>query len=534
MKIPRKKELLELQKKYQTDKKIGEVYGVPGRLVTYWRSKKNIGPYNKPKYSREKIMDIWERYGDDRLAGAELGISGPGFHQWRIKYAIKNKPTQLRMEQLELDFADFPSKTKSLRQETFARKLLARKAGLKTVEEGEVVTVEPDLMVAVDNVGLAIDQFYNSGNTKVFDQSKVAIILDYLLTSEPFNTANEHKKIREFAKKQGIMMFYDIGWGISQQVVIEEGLILPGQLAVGTNRHAAAYGCIGTYSTCVEPQTMANIWATGKIQLKVPPTTKIVINGHLHRGVTTSDIILKLSRDINKLAAGNRAVEFYGRTVSEMNVSRRITLTNFAIDAGAASAVVPFDDIIQKYLKKITKAKYKPVKADIDAGYENEIEFDVSYLTPLIGYDNNFKNIKPVEELAGKRIDHVVLGGCTNGRLEDLEIAALILRGRRIHRNTRMFIVPSSRKTCLEAIDKGYIRTFIESGCLVFNPSHHSCLNANHGMLAEGERALTTTCRNALTDDKDSNSPEIYVASPATAAATALAGRITDPRKYLH
>ena len=532
MKIPKKKELSELQKKYRTDKKIGEVYGVPGRLVAYWRSKKNIGSYNLPKYSREKIMDLWDRFGDDRLAGIELGISGPGFRRWRLQYGIKYKPAQLKMEQLELDFADLPGKTKSSRKETFIRKMLARKSGLKAVEEGETVTVEPDLAIAVDNAGPAIDQFYNLGNKKVIDQSKIAVILNHLQIPQLHALADEHKKIREFVKKQNITKFYDIGWGISHQVTLDEGLILPGQMAVGTDHYTAVYGCIGVFSTSIDPQEMAKVWATGKTQFTTPQTIKVIINGRPGAGVFTSDIIFNLSREINKYASYNKAFEFYGQAVVNMTVAQRITLTSFAIDAGAKLAIIPFDEITQRYLKKITKAKYKPITADIDAFYENEIEFDVSYLTPQVVCHNNYKEIKPVEEMAGKKIDHVVLGGCTNGRLEDLEIAASILRGRRIHRNTRMFVVPASRKTYLKAIDKGYISTLIESGCLVLHPSHCSCLSANNCMLADGERALTTSCRKSINCIKQ-NYSETYIASPATVAASALEGAITDPRKHL-
>ncbi|MCD6162671.1 MAG: 3-isopropylmalate dehydratase large subunit [candidate division Zixibacteria bacterium] len=536
MKIPRKKELLELQKKYRTDKKIGEVYGVPGRLVAYWRSKKKIGPYSQPKYSSERITDLWERFGDDRLAGIELGISGPGFRQWRLRYGIKNKPTQLKIEQLELEFLDMPSITKSTRKETFIRKLLARKAGLKTVEEGEIVAIEPDLVIASDNAGIAIDAFYNAGNTKVFNHAKIAIILNHLgslaeseIKSQ--NIAGEQKKIREFAKKQSIMMFYDVGCGMPHQVIIEEGLILPGQLTVGADQYIPSYGGVGAYSINIAISEMAKIWASGRIEQKIPESIKIVVNGNLSQGVAANDIILKLSREINKYAKSGKAFEFYGRAIMALTTSQRITLTNFTIAAGAGSAMVPVDEITQRFLKKITKAKYKLVKADFDAIYENEIETDVSFLSPQIVACGNIDDSKPVEELAGKQIDHVVLGGCTNGHLEDLEIAASILRGRRIHRNTRMMVIPSSRKTFLEAIDKGYISALVESGCLILNPSYDSYFSANNGMLADGERALTTTYNNISNKNKLKHS-EIYIVSPATVAASALEGAIADPRKY--
>lgn len=532
MKIPRKKELLELQKKYRTDKKIGEVYGVPGRLVAYWRSKKKIGSYNMPKYSRERIIDLWERFGDDRLAGTELGISGAGFRRWRIQYAIKNKPAQLKMEQLELDFAELPKKNKNSRKETFIRKLLAKKSGLKSVDEGEVVTVTPDLAIAIDNAGPIIDRFFEEGYTKVIDQSKIAIILNKLLIPDSDNTAEEHKKIRQFARKQGIMNFYDLGWGISHQVIIDEGLILPGQMAVGTDHHTAAYGSIGAFSANISSEDMVKVWISGKTIIQVPKTIKTMIHGNPAKGVFTSDIILKLSSEIKKTSAQNKTFEFCGSTVSAMSISQRITLTNFAVDAGAQTATTPFDDITQRFLKKITKAKYKPIYADNDATYENEIEFDASYLTPQVAFYDEYETVKPVEELRGKRINHIVLGGCTNGRLEDLQIAALILRGRRIHRNIRMFVVPASRKTYLDAVDKGYIHALVESGCLMLSPSHCSCISANTNMLADGETALTTTCRIPFNSNKSKNS-FTYVASPATVAASALEGAITDPRKYL-
>ncbi|MCP4583565.1 MAG: 3-isopropylmalate dehydratase large subunit [candidate division Zixibacteria bacterium] len=532
MKIPKKKELLELQKKYRTDRKIGEVYGVPGRLVAYWRSKKNIGPYSLPKYSRDRIIDLWERYGDDRLAGNELGISGPGFRRWRMEYSIKNKPPVLKMEQLELGFLDTPRSGKSSRRETYVQKIMAKKSGLKTVETGQVVDIAPDFVVAVDNAGSTISQFLSNGHTKVWDSSKIAVVLNHMPMSSEGNSADEQKKIREFVKKQGILTFYDIGWGISHQVIIEEGLILPGQLVLGTDHYAAAPGCIAAYSTKTTAAEMAEIWSTGRSKDCVSQTIRVNINGYLSRGVSTSDIILKLIRDISEVTANDKAVEFYGPSISAMTILQRFTLINLAIEAGIKSAVIPFDDVTARFIKKITKAKFKPIKADTDAAYDGEIEADISYLTPQVVYPNSFKHTTAVEEIAGKHINHVVLGGFTSGCLDDLEIAATILRGRRIHRDTRMMIIPGSRKTYLDAIDKGYIRTFVESGCLVLSPSYGACMGANQGMLAKGERALTTSKIKSVKTNGDRNH-EIYIASPATAAASALKGAITDPRQYL-
>jgi 3-isopropylmalate/(R)-2-methylmalate dehydratase large subunit len=532
VKIPKKKELLELQKKYRTDKKIGEVYGVPARLVAYWRSKKNIGAYNLPKYSREKIIDLWERYGDDRLAGRELGISGAGFRRWRKEYAINKKPAQLKMEQLELGFIDIVRPSKTSRRETVARKILARAANLKTVEVGQDIEIIPDMTIVVDNACQAIEQFKNGGGHKVWDSSKITIVLDSLSTSDTDHHADNQKLIREFVKKQGISDFYDIGWGISHQVVFEEGLVLPGQFVLSTDHYGASSGCIAAMSSKISFEQMGRLWSKGRINYQVPKTLRVTVNGHLSRGVSASDIIFKLSRDLAGYIEKDLVIEFNGQAVSSLPISQRFNFVNLAVEIGATSAIMPYDDVTQRYARRITKAKFKPVKPDYDAEYDNELEADISYLTPQVICPDKFKRVNPVEEMAGKRIDQVVLGGFTHSCLDDLEIAAKILRGRRIYRNTRMMVIPGSRKTYLEALDRGYIRTFIESGCLMLNPNYSTCISASRGMLAKGERALTTS---KLSSDKSvsSDSPEIYVASPATAAATALNGAITDPRKYL-
>lgn len=532
MKIPKKKELLELQKKYRTDKKIAEVYGVPSRLVAYWRSKKNIGQYSFSKYSHEKIVELWERYGDDRSAGAELGISGPGFRQWRIKYGIKEKPVQLKMEQLELDLRETYRKSRDSRRETFIRKLLAKKSGLKSVEEGQILNVQPDLAISVDDTGQIINQFKQIGLSKVWDHSKIAIILNHWAQNESGKIADVHKGIREFVKKQRIERFYDIGWGIPYQIVLEEGLILPSRLIVATDNQATSHGGIGAFSTCISPLEMAVVWASGRIWLKVPQTIKVVINGLLTRGVFAKDIILKLSRDLCFEEANYKALEFYGDAVSAMTVPQRLILTSFCMEIGAKSAIVPFDDVSQRYLKKITKEKFSPISADSNAKYENEIEMDVSYLTPQVTCLNNKGYVKPVEDIAGKRIDQVVFSGCSSGRLDDFETAVSILRGRRIHRDTRMVIVPVSRKAYLAAIDKGYIRSLLGSGCVMLSPGCGSCVCAHKDMLAANERILTTNNCDLFWGANPKN-PEVYLASPATAAATALEGAITDPRKHL-
>ncbi|UCC80384.1 MAG: 3-isopropylmalate dehydratase large subunit [Candidatus Zixiibacteriota bacterium] len=531
MRIPNKKELLELQRKYKTDKKIGEVYGVPARLVAYWRSKKKIGSYSQPKYSNEQVLEYWERFGDDGQAGAELGITAAGFRQWRRKYKITKKPAQLRLEQLELNLG-YNDRRKSSKKETIIQKVLAKKAGLKRVEVGQFVDVEPDLVISNNNSDSIIDYFEEFGAKKIWDSTRVVIVLDSRMPTVSPEISRAHSKIREFARKRKIKNFYDIGEGICNQVILENGHILPGSLAFGTHHQATSYGCLGAVSTKINSLEMAALWATGKIWMKVPSTVKVVINGKLGRGVYAKDIMLKLMRDLVKQNVNYRSLEFYGTAVSSMSVSERLTLTGFAELTGAKSAIVPFDDVAMRHVKKITKARYSPIRSDHDTFYENVLEIDVNYLTPQVSWGGEAGRAVPVEEAAGKKIDLVVLGSCSNGRIDDMEVAAGILRGRRINRDLRMMVIPGSRKIMIEAIDKGIIKTFVESGCVIVNPGCGSCPSSYEGAFMPGQKILTTTC-GEHDGEPGSVGSGIFLASPATAAATALKGSIADPRKYL-
>jgi len=530
LRIPRKKELIELQKKYRTDKKIGEVYGVPARLVTYWRQKKKIGPYSYPKYSEEKILEIWERYGDDNRAGADLGISPAGFRQWRRKYGIDKKPMQLRLEQLELDLIDINFR-KNSRRETTVQKILARKCGLKKAEVGDQVSAEPDLAVSHEQTERTIELFRRAGNESIWNTGKLVIVMDQHLLNGSGERVHSRHVIRDFVKKYKIRNFYDIGEGICHQVVFENGHALPGNLICGTDCYTSSYGCLGAMSLDIGFEEMASVWGTGKINLKVPESVKITIKGRVGRGVYAGDIALKFMREIAGDITAGKAVEFAGPTIETMSISERFALTNTARELGALTAIVPYDDVTARFARRLSKIRLNPVRPDPDAVYSGEIEFDVSYLTPQVGCPDREKRVVPVEEAAGKRIDLVVVGSCSSGRIEDLESAARVLRGRRIHRDIRMIVVPGSRKVFGEALDRGLIKTFVDSGCIVANPGCDPCLFTNSGGLSAGERALTTTSR-VFNGSSGNGEAEIYSSSPATASASALEGAITDPRKY--
>jgi 3-isopropylmalate/(R)-2-methylmalate dehydratase large subunit len=541
MRIPRKEELLELQAKYKTDKKIGEALGgVPEYLVGYWRRKKGIGRYSLPKYSKEQIRELWETYGNDQRAGAELGISKSGFYKWRRTYNLMDRPKALKFQQLEFALAGQKdvsasaalSAARTAAKQSIAQKLLALKAGKPEVQVGEIVNVEPDLAMSHDNAGLVIKQFRQIGQKQVWNPDKIVLPLDHRAPAESEKTATAHKSIREFVKEQDIKNFYDIREGICHQVVIEKGHILPGQLAVGTDSHTTSYGCLGALSTGIGATEMAAVWATGKIWLKVPESIRIIIRGQIPKGVYAKDVILRIIGQLTVEGASYKSVEYYGPTVARMSISERFTLCNLSMEMGAKFAVVPFDKVTRRYLSGVTSQPYRPIFSDPDAAFEKEYEFDVSKLEPQVACPHNVDNVKPVGEVRGVRIDQVVLGSCTNGRLDDLEVAAKILKGKKIHRDIRMLVLPATRTVYAQAMRKGYLKTFLEAGAVILNPGCGPCLGAHQGILAAGERCLATTNRN-FKGRMGSPDSEVYLASPAVAAATAVKGEIADPRSYL-
>jgi 3-isopropylmalate/(R)-2-methylmalate dehydratase large subunit len=277
---------------------------------------------------------------------------------------------------------------------------------------------------------------------------------------------------------------------------------------------------------------MAAVWATGKIWLKVPESIRIIIHGQMPKGVFAKDVILHIIGELTVEGASYNSVEYYGETVAKMSLSQRFTLCNLSMEMGAKFAVVPFDKITRKYLSGITNRKYQPVFSDRNASFEREYEFDVSRLEPQIACPHNVDNVKPVSELKGIRIDQVVLGSCTNGRLDDLEVAARILKGKKVHPDTRMLVLPATRTIYSQAMRKGYLRVFLDAGAVILNPGCGPCLGAHEGILTAGERCLATTNRN-FKGRMGSTESEVYLASPAVAAATAIKGEIADPRRLL-
>ena len=415
---------------------------------------------------------------------------------------------------------------------TISEKILARASGKERVEAGEIVEANVDLAMSHDNAALVSKIFKEIGVDKVWDPDKIVIILDHRAPANIIKAAEAHKSIREFIKERGIKNFYDVGEGICHQVVPEKGYVKPGMLIVGTDSHTTTYGAFGAFSTGIGATEMACVWATGKLWLKVPETIKMVINGKLQEMVTAKDVILHIIGEIGSDGANYKAIEFYGETVKNFSISSRMTISNQAMEAGAKAAIVPPDEKTINYLRDRVRGEIEPVYSDGDANYESEMEFDVSDLEPQVACPHTVDNVKPVSEVEGIEIDQAVLGSCTNGRLEDLEIAAKILKGKRIAPGVRMIVIPASREIYLEALKRGYIEIFLRAGATIINPGCGPCLGAHQGVLASGERAISSTNRN-FRGRMGSPDSEVYLASPATVAASAIEGKIVDPRRVV-
>ncbi|MCD6571901.1 MAG: 3-isopropylmalate dehydratase large subunit [Thermoplasmata archaeon] len=412
---------------------------------------------------------------------------------------------------------------------TISEKILARSSDKNKVEPGEIIDAKVDMAMSHDNAALVSKVFNEIGVKNVWNSSKIVIILDHRVPANNIKAAEAHKRIREFIKKQGIKHFYDAGEGICHQVMIEKGHARPGMLVVGTDSHTTTYGAIGAFSTGIGATEMAAVWATGKLWLKVPETIKININGALPNLVTSKDIILHIIGKIKSDGANYKAIEFYGETIDKMSIESRLTISNQSMEAGAKAAIIPPDNKTIEYVKSRTKEGFDIVKADNDANYEEILDFDVSNLEPMVACPHTVDNVKPVREVAGLEINQAVLGSCTNGRLEDLELAAKIIDGKNVHKNVRMIVVPASREIYLKAIEKEIIQKFVKAGAIVINPGCGPCLGAHQGILASGERAITSTNRN-FKGRMGSPDSEVYLASPATVVASAMKGKITDPR----
>ncbi|MBS3741601.1 MAG: 3-isopropylmalate dehydratase large subunit [Candidatus Cloacimonetes bacterium] len=413
---------------------------------------------------------------------------------------------------------------------TFIQKILEKKSG-KELEEGEITFVEPDYILTHDNTAAISQKLAQiKERIKVKYPDRIVIVLDHVIPAASEKTANNHKIIREFVKEQNIEHFYDIGKGICHQVLPEMGLAVPGSIVVGSDSHTCTYGAFSVFSTGIDRTEAAGIWVTGQTWFKLPRTFKITLTGKLQKHVTAKDLILKIIKDIGADGANYRAVEYHGDGISNLTIPQRMTIANMAIEMGAKSSAFPVDDRTRKWLKEAGVEDYGEIWADKDAQYEKEYNYNLNKIEPMVAFPHSVDNGKPICEAEGIKVDQCFLGTCTNGRLEDLELAASILEAKKIHPDIRFIVGAASQKIYQKAMNNGTIQKLVKSGAVIIPPGCGPCLGAHQGAMAAGEKTLSTANRNfkGRMGNKDSF---IYLASPATAAATALKGKITDPRK---
>jgi 3-isopropylmalate/(R)-2-methylmalate dehydratase large subunit len=416
--------------------------------------------------------------------------------------------------------------------QTFAEKALARKAGLEQVEPGQIVTVQPDKLLTHDNTAAIAKVFREIGVQRVARPGINVIVLDHVVPAATEGHATNHQQTRRFVAEQGITNFYDVGEGICHQVLPEKGHALPGYVIVGSDSHTPTAGAFGAFAAGIGRTEAAAVMATGEIWLMVPHSFRIVVKGPVPQGVYAKDIILHIIGDLGADGADYLSVEFAGPVIEEMSVASRMVLCNMVAEMGAKAGVVEPDDKTRAWLKGRATLSYEDVCADPDASYERVMEYDVGDLSPQVARPHTVDNVVPITQVAGTRVDQAFIGTCTNGRLEDFEVAAGILRGRKVAPHTRLLILPASREVLLAALAEGIVTDLVSAGAVVLNPGCGPCLGAHEGVMAPGEVTVSTANRNfkGRMGCKDS---EIYLASPATVAASALTGEITDPREFL-
>lgn len=415
--------------------------------------------------------------------------------------------------------------------QTIAEKIISAHVG-KKVNIGEIVKAKVDFAYANDiTAPLAIDHLERIGLKKVFDPERVGLIPDHFTPNKDIKSAEQCKKVREFAKKYGIKNYFEVGrMGIEHVLLPEEGIALPGMLIIGADSHTCTLGAFGAFATGVGSTDFAAAVALGEVWLKVPETIKFIYYGKMKRWVTSKDLILYTIGKIGVAGATYKVMEFTGEVIKKLSMDERATMTNMAIEAGGKTGIVEPDETTEMYVKDIAKWPYKIYKSDKDAKYAEIYEFDVSQIEPQVAFPHLPENTKPISKVGDIKIDQSFIGSCTNGKIEDLALAASILKGKKVHPDVRMIIIPATPKVYREAMRRGYLDIFMEAGATVSAPTCGPCLGGHMGVLAKGERAISTTNRNFVGRMGHPES-EVYLASPAIAAASAILGRIGSPEE---
>ena len=415
------------------------------------------------------------------------------------------------------------------------QKILADHAGVKEVHAGELIEANVDIVMANDITGPMALPIFKKMADKVFDKDKVVLVPDHFTPNKDIKSAENSKAIREFSREQGLTHHMEQGkCGVEHAILPESGIVVAGDAVIGADSHTCTYGAIGAFSTGVGTTDIATGMATGQLWFKVPSAIKFNLHGKLPKYVSGKDVILHIIGRIGVDGALYKSMEFTGEGVKELSMADRFTICNMAIEAGAKNGIFPVDEAAIEYLDKHAKRGYKIYEADKDAEYEEVVDVDLSAIRPTVAFPHlpgNAKTVDEIEAMDKIYIDQVVIGSCTNGRVEDLRKAAAILKGKKVADNVRVMVVPATQKIYLQCILEGILETFVEAGCAVNTPSCGPCMGGHMGVLAKGEKCVSTTNRNFVGRMGDVESL-IYLASPETAAASAIAGYIANPEKF--
>jgi 3-isopropylmalate/(R)-2-methylmalate dehydratase large subunit len=414
---------------------------------------------------------------------------------------------------------------------TLAEKILARASGRERVSPDEIVVARVDLAMSHENADLVRKSFLEIGVARVWDPSKIVIIFDHRVPAESEKTATTHKAIREFVAAQGIQHFYDVGrGGICHQVLPEHGHVRPGMVLVGTDSHTTTHGAFGAFATGIGATEMAGVWTEGTLWFKVPATLRIEVEGEFRPWISAKDLILHVIGMLGAAGADYRAVEFDGPAIRRMTMASRMVLANLAMEMGAKVAFTPVDEVLMEYLRPRVSGELEAIGPDEDARYERVISIDAGedLWEPQVACPHAVDHVQPLSALGDVPVDQAVLGSCTNGRLEDLEVAASILAGRTLHPRTRMLVIPASQQIYRDAMRLGYLDVLVSAGAMINPPGCGPCVGVHQGILAAGETCVSSTNRNFLgrMGSKDSL---VYLASPAVVAASAVAGKLAHP-----
>lgn len=415
---------------------------------------------------------------------------------------------------------------------TITEKILAAHCGKKEVHAGELIQAKVDIALGNDvTAPIAISEFKKAGAKKVFDKNKVVLVPDHFTPCKDIKSAEQVKILRDFAKEQKLKYYFEVGeMGVEHALLPEQGIVLPGQLIIGADSHTCTYGAIGAFSTGVGSTDLAAAMITGVCWFKVPEAMKFVYKGTLPKWVGGKDLILYTIGDIGVDGALYRSMEFRGETIDNLPMADRFSMANMAIEAGGKNGIIVPDEITLKYVERRAKEPYETYQSDADAKYIDVREYDVSKLEPMVAFPHLPSNVKPISQVGNVLIDQVVIGSCTNGRIEDLQLAARVIKGKKVHKYVRLIVIPATQEVWRQAMDEGLFQIFMDAGAAISTPTCGPCLGGHMGILAKGERAVATTNRNFVGRMGDPES-EVYLANPAVAAASAVLGRIASPEE---